>query len=137
MAVAVILLITQSSCGGGSGKGPEPIQNIGASGDRGKAIYSKICQACHQEHGEGIPGSFPPLAKSDFLGNKEATIAQVLNGKTGEITVNGMKFNNIMPAQGTTLGDAEIADVLNYVYSNFGNAGTQVSADEVKAIRGK
>ena len=107
------------------------------SADKGKAIYVKICQACHQANGEGIPGAFPPLAKSDFLASKQATILQVLNGKTGEITVNGQKFNSIMPAQGAALNDDDIAAVLNYVYSNFGNDGTKVTSDEVKEIRGK
>ena len=119
----------QSTSGSGESKNE--------SADKGKAIYIKICQACHQANGEGIPGSFPPLAKSDFLANKEAAILQVLNGKTGEITVNGQKYNSIMPAQGTALNDNDIAAVLNYVYSNFGNDGTKVTSDEVKEIRGK
>ncbi len=107
------------------------------SADKGKAIYVKICQACHQANGEGVPGAFPPLAKSDFLASKEAAILQVLNGKTGEITVNGQKYNSIMPAQGTALNDADIAAVLNYVYASFGNDDTRVTSDEVKEIRGK
>jgi cytochrome c len=49
--------------------------------NKGKAIYSKTCVACHQANGQGIPNAFPPLAKSDYL-NKDVNraIKIVLNG---------------------------------------------------------
>ena len=49
--------------------------------------------------------------------------------------MNGKKYNSAMPAQ--QLNDEEVAAVLTYVYGNFGNGGTTVTADEVKAVRGK
>jgi len=102
---------------------------------KGKEIYNRICTACHQSNGEGTPGSFPPLAKSDFLKNKDSVIAQVLNGKKGEIKVNGMVYNNVMPPMGTALKDQEVVDVINYVYASFGNDGSKVTIDQVKHIR--
>ena len=101
----------------------------------GDAIYKKTCIACHQANGEGIAGTFPPLAKSDFISDREKTISQVIKGYSGELTVNCKKYNSAMPAQ--QLNDEEIASVLSYVYSNFGNGGTAVTADEVKAVRSK
>ncbi len=103
----------------------------------GEDVYKKTCQTCHQANGEGMPATFPPLAKSDFLSDKSKTIRQVLNGSSGEITVNGQKFNGTMPPQGSTLSDNDIAAVLTYVYSSWGNTAATVTAEEVKAEREK
>lgn len=100
----------------------------------GKNIFSSTCFACHQSTGLGIPGIFPPLAKSNFLNtNKERAIGIVLHGRTGPITVNGKKFNNTMPAQ--NLSDGQIAAVLTYVYHSFGNSDKTVTKEEVSKIR--
>lgn len=121
------------SCGSNSGSPGTPASKpAAASGD---AIYNRTCITCHQAHGEGIPNTFPPLAKSDYIANRENTIRQVIKGSSGEITVNGKKFNNTMPPQ--QLSDEEIASVLSYVYSNFGNSGSAVTAEEVKGVRAK
>lgn len=100
--------------------------------DKGKVVYNKICVACHQAEGQGIPNAFPPLAKSDYL-NKDVKLAikAVANGLSGEITVNGKKYNNAMPKPNLT--DQEIADVLNYVYSSWGNSKKVVTPAMVKA----
>ena len=109
----------------------EPLQNV----TKGKDVYTRVCSACHQLTGAGIPVAFPPLAKSDYL-NKDVTraIKSVLNGVTGEVTVNGTKFNSVMPSQ-KTLTDQEIADVLTYVYSSWGNSKKVVKPAMVKALR--
>lgn len=103
---------------------------------KGKAVYTKTCIACHQAAGQGIPGAFPPLAKSDYL-NKDTNraIKAVLNGLTGPITVNGQKYNSVMTSQ--PLNDQQVADVLSYVYSSWGNNNTKVTPAMVKAQRGK
>ena len=102
--------------------------------DKGKKIYMQTCVACHQATGAGIPGAFPPLAKSDYL-NKDTNraIKGVVKGLKGPITVNGKKFNSAMPAQ--ALSDQQIADVMTYVYSSWGNNKTVVTAAMVKAQR--
>lgn len=102
----------------------------------GKNIYSQSCMACHQAGGEGIANVFPPLAGSDYLNaDKNRAIETVLFGKQGEITVNGKKYNNVMPAQ--ILTDEEVANVLTYVYSFKGNNGAVVTPSEAKTIRAK
>jgi len=102
----------------------------------GKSIYGKTCFACHQASGEGLPNAFPPLAKSDFLNaDINRAIEIVLKGKTGEITVNGKKYNSVMTAQ--TLTDEEVANVLTYVYSSWGNNKKEVTPAMVAAVRGK
>jgi nitrite reductase (NO-forming) len=88
----------------------------------GKAVYTKVCAACHQPTGTGLPGAFPPLAKSDYLNaDVNRAIKTVIKGLTGKVTVNGKVFNSAMPAQ-ATLSDKEIADVLTYVYASWGNS---------------
>ena len=102
----------------------------------GKELYGRTCFACHQPEGQGVPNAFPPLAKSDFLNaNPDRAISAVLHGLSGEIMVNGKKFNNVMTSQNLT--DDEVADVLTYVYSSWGNNKTVVTPAKVKAVRAK
>ena len=129
----VILLI--SSCGNSNQAGTTDGQPAKPAVVSGENVYKRTCITCHQANGEGIPNTYPPLAKSDYLADREKAIGQVIKGRTGELTVNGVKFNSTMPPQ--QLNDEEIAAVLSYVYSNFGNTGIAVTADEVKAVRAK
>ncbi|KAF9657887.1 copper-containing nitrite reductase [Tenacibaculum sp. ZH5_bin.1] len=100
----------------------------------GKQIYTKTCFACHQANGEGIPNAFPPLAKSDYLNaDVKRAIDIILHGKTGEITVNGQKYNSVMTKQ--ALNDQEVADVLTYVYNSWGNNKTNVSVNTVMEVK--
>jgi nitrite reductase (NO-forming) len=87
--------------------------------------------------GDGIENVYPPLAKSDYLADRERAIHQVIKGSSGEIVVNGKKYNNTMPPQQLT--DEEVAAVLTFVYTNpnMGNGGAAVTIDEVKAVRAK
>jgi len=99
----------------------------------GRKLFA-ICAACHQPTGRGLPNLFPPLAGSDFLNaDKSRAIKIVISGRQGEVVVNGMKFNNNMPA--FPLADQDIANVLTYVYNSFGNSGLEVTPEEVKAVR--
>lgn len=100
----------------------------------GKRIYSQNCMACHQSEGQGIPNAFPPLAKADFLNaDKTRAITTVRKGLTGPVIVNGATYNGVMPAW--TLSDDDIANVLTYVYNNWGNSGLEVTPEEVSAIK--
>ncbi|CAM2975130.1 nitrite reductase (NO-forming) [Flavobacterium frigoris] len=110
------------------------LQGFSQNSAKGKVVYDKVCVACHQVTALGIPGAFPPLAKSDYL-NKDTNraIKGVVKGLTGAITVNGKKFNSAMPAQ--ALSDQQIADVFTYVYANWGNNKTVVTTAMVKAQR--
>lgn len=77
---------------------------------------------------------FPPLAGSDFLNaDKKRAIKTVIYGRQGAIVVNGMKFNNFMPK--FPLSDDDIANVLTFVYSSFGNSGLEVTPQEVETLR--
>ncbi|GGX17790.1 copper-containing nitrite reductase [Aquimarina muelleri] len=100
----------------------------------GKATYMQTCFACHQAEGQGIPNAFPPLAKSDYLNeNLNRAIDIILNGKTGEITVNGEKYNSVMTKQDLT--NEEISNVLTYVYNSWGNSKKEVTPAMVMSRR--
>ena len=102
----------------------------------GASVFSSRCAACHQATGQGLPGAFPPLAGSEFvLGDAERAVRIVLRGLSGPVTVKGLPFNNGMPAWADQLSDAEIAAVLTYVRSSFGNVAPAVTADVVAAQR--
>jgi nitrite reductase (NO-forming) len=104
--------------------------------EKGRQVYMGLCFACHQPDGKGLPGAFPPLAGSDYmLADRERAIRVVLKGLTGPITVNGQTINSAMPPQEAVLTDAQIADVLTYVFNAWGNSGDAFTADQVKAIR--
>ncbi|MBL8022568.1 MAG: nitrite reductase, copper-containing [Leptospirales bacterium] len=101
----------------------------------GKIVFAQNCMACHQANGEGVPNAFPPLAKSDFLmRDKARAIRVVLHGLEGEITVNGQKYNGVMPALG--LKDVDAANVMNYIRNSWGNvAPDTVTPAEIRAAR--
>ena len=103
---------------------------------KGKTVYAKTCIACHQVNGAGVPGAFPPLAKADYLNaDVDRAIKQVIHGSKDAITVNGKKYTTPMPAQ--ALNDQQVADVLTYVYANWGNNKSKVTPAMVKAQRAK
>ncbi len=99
-----------------------------------------VCFACHQPTGLGLPGMFPPLAGSDWVNAPKADriIRNVLHGVMGPLNINGKAFSTpapMMPPQGAALNDQQIADVLTYVRSSWGNTGGPVTPDQVKTVR--
>ncbi len=101
----------------------------------GKALYAGTCSTCHQPDGAGLAGVFPPLAGSDYLNaDPDRAAAIVVAGLSGPVTVNGVEYNSVMPPM-SQLNDDAIANILTYVYSQWGNEGHTVSADTVARIR--
>ena len=108
--------------------------SAGEKMEKGKAIYASSCLACHQATGAGIPSVFPPLAKSDYLNaDVHKAIGAVKFGLSGEVTVNGTKYNSVMPPQ--NLSDEDVANVLTYIYNNWGNNKTEVTPEMVKQVK--
>jgi len=105
------------------------------SNEAGKKVYDQYCLVCHQANGQGVPSAFPPLVKTEYvLGEADQMIGIVLNGLTGEIEVNGEVYNGVMVAH-NFLNDTEVADVITYVRSSFGNEASAVTADQVAKVR--
>ncbi|MCK9453328.1 MAG: copper-containing nitrite reductase [Bacteroidales bacterium] len=104
--------------------------------EAGERLYKSNCMACHMDHGRGITGTFPPLVNSDFLqARTDKGIGIILHGLRGEITVNGTKYNNIMPA--VSMSDDKVASILTYIHNEFDNGGGLINAADVKAWREK
>jgi len=100
----------------------------------GQLVYEQNCLTCHQANGSGVPNLNPPLRGTDWvLGDKSRLINVVLKGLQGQ-EVEGDMYDNAMPAH-DFLTDTQIADVLTYIRSNFGNKASEITADEVKAVR--
>jgi len=102
----------------------------------GADVYDKVCAACHQAGGVGLPGVFPALAGSKVVNSKmldesgklikDAHLDRVMNGKTG----------TAMQAFKATLTDVDIAGVVTFERNSFGNnMGDIVQPSQVKALR--
>lgn len=106
-------------------KAPLPEVAAGAAPlTRGKAVYERVCAACHLPDGLGVAGVFPPLANSDFFQERPYEMAYiVLHGRSGELVVNGEHYNGVMPPQ--DLNDDDVAAVINYINVAM-NAGEPV-----------
>ncbi len=104
--------------------------------DRGAAVFSRTCIACHGLDGRGLPPVFPPLDGSEWLtGAPERAIDIVLSGLFGPITVKGTRFDSLMAPLGATLSDAEIADALTFVRQRWSNDAAPVTAEQIAARR--
>jgi mono/diheme cytochrome c family protein len=100
---------------------PSRAQDAGADG---KALFLKNCAACHQATGKGIPGAFPALAGNKFVQGKGSDVATVL-----------LKGRGGMPDFSDSLSDADIATILSFVRSGWGNQAGPLTAAEVAALR--
>lgn len=77
----------------------------------GERLYQSICQGCHMPLGQGAQGAgfYPPLAGNTRLAAGAYPVYVVLNGLHG------------MPPFGKRLDDQQVADVVNYIRTHFGN----------------
>jgi len=138
--ISVIFIIPNHSVFGQedlNGKSKIQQNKLQQSGKKeaGKDIYQKFCLSCHQADGSGVPGSFPPLKKSDWVnGDKKRIISIVLKGMKGKIVVNEETYTQVMPAQ-ANLTDEQIARVLTFIRHNFGNNADSVLPKEVSSLR--
>ncbi len=105
--------------------------------DRGKKVFSANCQTCHQANGLGVAGQYPPLAGSEFTNGGSRRMAMiVLKGLQGPVTVKGQQFGTaVMQPWDKTLTDKQIADVMTYERSEWGNSASPVTAEQIAAMR--
>ncbi len=103
------------------------VAGAGTTSTDGQVIYTQVCQGCHQANAKGATGAatIPALAGNPKLANAGYPIYVVLNGKGG------------MPWLGTMLNDTQVASVVGYVRTHFGNHYTDpVTPQDVAALRG-
>ena len=121
--------------GGGASKTAAPIDLRVI----GKKVFVQNCAVCHQETGLGIAGQYPPLVGSEWALSQgwhgdNHLVKNILYGLQGPIIVKNMPYNNAM-APWNQLTDQQIAGVLTYVRSEWGNNGSPISPEFVAKIR--
>jgi cytochrome c oxidase cbb3-type subunit 2 len=108
----------------------------GAEEARGQKLYIANCSACHQVSGEGLAGVFPPLKGSGVVNKDDATkhMHVILDGIQGG-KAGGVVYAAAMPPFAGTLSDADIAGIIDYERSSWGNHGRPVTTAQVAAER--
>lgn len=102
----------------------------------GEEVYGEVCVACHMANGQGMAGTFPPLAGAgSYYGTPENHAKIIVHGLSGEIVVNGVTYNGAMPPQGAMLNDIEIAAVATYERNSWGNNDGDVTPEHVASVR--
>ncbi len=107
----------------------------------GKRVFTQNCVICHQATGLGIPGQFPPLVGSEWVLGSDwhgdsHLVSTLLKGLQGPVEVKGVTYNNAMPTW-AQLTDEQIAAVLTYIRSEWGNDAPPIPVDYVTKIRAK
>ncbi|MCB2206080.1 cytochrome c [bacterium] len=114
----------------------QDVSAIAQSGGPGASVFNAKCAVCHQMNGKGIPGVYPPLSGSQIAtGDPRLPVRIVLHGFHGPIEREGKKYNGVMQPWQNDLSDQEIADVLTFVRSNFGNSAPEITPEVVKEQR--
>ena len=111
--------------------------------EKGAKLFATAgsCTTCHQASGAGIPNIYPPLNKSEWVtGDAERLIKLTLHGLWGKIKVKGVEYDPAkgvppMTAFAAIYDDQDIAAVLTYVRSSWGNVASEIQPDLVKKVR--
>jgi mono/diheme cytochrome c family protein len=119
-----------------TGQSPTGGTQVAASGAaaKGQAVYTQNCASCHQANGAGQAGVFPPLAGNPYVvGPPKAVIHTLLYGLQGA-QVEGKTYGAQMPAWKGNLTNADIANVITYIRSSWGNKAAAVTEADVAKV---
>ncbi|OJU11997.1 MAG: hypothetical protein BGN86_13705 [Caulobacterales bacterium 68-7] len=118
--LATLTLLGLTTAGAATAQESDPLRKAAAPVQRtafpemvtGEAVYKGICQGCHMADAKGAQGAgaYPALASNDRLGTAAYPLMIVIGGQKA------------MPSFGGILNDQQIADVVGYVRSHYGNA---------------
>lgn len=145
-AVGFLLAASIAACGGGGEQEQAsvdtstaaPAEQVATGPASGEQVYQR-CATCHQPNGQGLPGTYPPLVGSQYVtaSNVAVPIRVVIHGLQGPITVAGQQYNSVMPPYGTgvEMSNEEVAAVLTYVRSQWGNNAGPVTPEQVATER--
>jgi mono/diheme cytochrome c family protein len=119
--------------GGAVAKGPPDPRVVG------KRLFTANCVACHQATGLGVAGQFPTLVGSEWVLTEgwhgdNHLIGVLLHGLQGAIQVKGETYNGAMPPW-KQLKDDQIAAILTYIRSEWGNNESPITAEQVAKVR--
>jgi mono/diheme cytochrome c family protein len=130
--LAGLALLAVTAARADEGPPPESTKHANLAGyshfrqQDGEGLYYNVCAACHMSNAMGGSGALtvPALAKNDKLAVSAYPVMMVMNGHGG------------MPSFRDQMSDAQVAAVVGYVRSHFGNAyADPVPVDEVKQVR--
>jgi mono/diheme cytochrome c family protein len=128
VVVALVVLTGLPTLADDASHSPTPVFSTGTAfaEQTGETLYAGICQGCHMADAKGAAGAghYPALAANPKLEASGYPLTVVLHGLNG------------MPPVGQMMSDAQVAQVVNYVRTHFGNSYTDaVKAEDVKALR--
>jgi mono/diheme cytochrome c family protein len=130
LAPVLVVATWLASCGGDRA----PPATTAATASPGARLYLQNCVACHQRNGEGVPGVQPSLAGTGVtIGDPEVLLAWVMYGVRPESLPKG-QYRGVMP-QYAYLSDADLAVLMTYIRTSFGNSASAVGPDLVQQVR--
>jgi len=98
---------------------------------KGQMLYNIHCSNCHGIKGQGLGRVYPPLNPSDYVQNNFSDVLCVMrSGLTGEVIVNGVSYNQMMPAL-EHLTDLEVAEIATYIYNSWSDKKGLIGVNEV------
>ena len=128
MSAASLLVsgMAQAQSAGHAASEPALSAGFGFTEKSGEQLFSGVCRGCHMSDAKGAAGAgtYPSLAGDQNLESSGYPIGVVVNGQRG------------MPAFGSMMSNDQVAAVVNYLRTHFGNRyQDEVTADDVKAVR--
>jgi mono/diheme cytochrome c family protein len=115
---------------------PQPGVELVEPPVHGDRFYAGLCQPCHGSDGQGVPGRYPPLAGSEWvIEDPETPTRIVLFGLEGPITVRGQRYNEQMDPFAHRLNDRQVAAIVNYIRTSWGNQAPEIEPELVREIR--
>lgn len=105
---------------------------------QGESLYDNACATCHATDGTGVTKAFPPMVGAEMVtGDVELLTRITLHGMSGPLRVKGENYNGFMPSFAGRFSDDEIASILTYIRTSWGNDAGAVSSETVATIREK
>jgi glucose/arabinose dehydrogenase/mono/diheme cytochrome c family protein len=110
------------------------VNNVNDKTADGESVYTVNCATCHQLDGKGKGNMIPPLSGISYVsGGKDKLVISLLKGVSKQ-EIDGKSYSNVMPPF-AHLSNGDIANVLTYVRSSFGNNTSAITTDDVKKAR--
>jgi mono/diheme cytochrome c family protein len=102
----------------------------------GAALFAANCSSCHGATGQGMTGAVPPLAKNAVVVGSAARVIHIVKtGLDGNVMVNGVAYDGRMPAWTGVLSPTQMASVITFIRSSWGNKAGVVTVAQVNATK--